>query len=694
MIMRIEGEICFGPSIKDKKRSATIGIDLGTTYSAVSVSADGVSARILQDKEGQDITPSVVGENPFTAAFGTPPSVLADRKEIIKQLQDGLEDPLKSTGHFRDTCFSGITGIGKSVLMDHMAKLLVRTKRWIHVEVTTGPDMLTPWCETTEEEVEKLFACLKQENSLDTKMSAAFDNCVKQNGTWNARMSAAFFAAETAKKGILITIDEIKSTDAFSSFLKKYQELVRKHTNIALMLAGLTQDCLDLQSGKDGVTFFARITSYPLGLIEDEDIKECLKKTIELGGKEISESELKKATGAANGYPYLLQLIGSHLWTASGESKEITSDAVDKGIQKANEKQKEYAAAQIINLNMRQRLAMYALSNAKGCLKKLDAEMIPICAGLRVNGYFVENEIGTYSFVVPQMEECVQDIKFDPKSKTYLRNLRESPAKRLLTIAAIATIVGTMINLLDFPKNAASGSSSSSISNEAAATVIDETDTPESSGENEPDPVPVPPESSSEYDFDKNLVIDQKVVFAKYKGKVLYWRVLELEGGYATLITDQLLEGVRLQYHNNSDGITWVDSDIRKWLNDEPDGFYNSLGDDKDYLVKNRFDTGNTSDDNGGGTDLDCMVWLLSYADDIDEESTQSYISSNAFDNEFNVNWWLRDPGYRVAETGEHTHRVVFYMPNREDLGNFAMPDTEFLGVRPVIKVRYKVYPD
>ena len=37
-----------------------IGIDLGTTYSAAAISDDGLSARILQNQEGQSTTPSVV----------------------------------------------------------------------------------------------------------------------------------------------------------------------------------------------------------------------------------------------------------------------------------------------------------------------------------------------------------------------------------------------------------------------------------------------------------------------------------------------------------------------------------------------------------------------------------------------------------------------------------------------------------
>ena len=39
---------------------AAIGIDLGTTYSAAAVSDDGMTARILQNQEGQNTTPSVV----------------------------------------------------------------------------------------------------------------------------------------------------------------------------------------------------------------------------------------------------------------------------------------------------------------------------------------------------------------------------------------------------------------------------------------------------------------------------------------------------------------------------------------------------------------------------------------------------------------------------------------------------------
>ena len=39
---------------------AIVGIDLGTTYSAVAVSESATTARILPNQEGRDATPSVV----------------------------------------------------------------------------------------------------------------------------------------------------------------------------------------------------------------------------------------------------------------------------------------------------------------------------------------------------------------------------------------------------------------------------------------------------------------------------------------------------------------------------------------------------------------------------------------------------------------------------------------------------------
>jgi molecular chaperone DnaK len=78
---------------------AIIGIDLGTTYSASAVSIDGTSARILQNQEGQNITPSVVffqdtdsGEEPLVGTMAK--NAAAAPFNVVQFIKREMGNPL------------------------------------------------------------------------------------------------------------------------------------------------------------------------------------------------------------------------------------------------------------------------------------------------------------------------------------------------------------------------------------------------------------------------------------------------------------------------------------------------------------------------------------------------------------------------------------------------------------------------
>ena len=79
---------------------AVIGIDLGTTYSAVAVSEDGVSARVLPNLEGLDTTPSVVyfpdtesgAEEPLVGAMAKN-SAAAAPSAVVRSIKRMMGDP-------------------------------------------------------------------------------------------------------------------------------------------------------------------------------------------------------------------------------------------------------------------------------------------------------------------------------------------------------------------------------------------------------------------------------------------------------------------------------------------------------------------------------------------------------------------------------------------------------------------------
>ena len=87
------------------------------------------------------------------------------------------------------------------------------------------------------------------------------------------------------------------------------------------------------------VAFLRRANQYILGRIDDADIRQTFRKTVECEGKTISDSALNKAVSAIGGYPYMMQLIGFYVWEESrNDTREITASQTDKGIEIAREK--------------------------------------------------------------------------------------------------------------------------------------------------------------------------------------------------------------------------------------------------------------------------------------------------------------------------------------------------------------------
>ena len=70
------------------------------------------------------------------------------------------------------------------------------------------------------------------------------------------------------------------------------------------------------------------------------------------------------------------------------------------------------------------------------------------------------------------------------------------------------------------------------------------------------------------------------VTFGNYNGKPLVWRVLNVDGNDAYLVTDDVI--CKKPYNNVEEEITWKDCSLRKWLNDD---FYNSTFSDEEKSI-------------------------------------------------------------------------------------------------------------
>lgn len=111
---------------------------------------------------------------------------------------------------------------------------------------------------------------------------------------------------------------------------------MREARYIALMVAGLPSAVSDLLN--DGVlTFLRRATKEVPADVPLEDVRDALRTTIITQGWTITADALQKAAQATGGFPFMIQLVGYHIWRqASGNVIDL--EAVLRGVPAARKR--------------------------------------------------------------------------------------------------------------------------------------------------------------------------------------------------------------------------------------------------------------------------------------------------------------------------------------------------------------------
>lgn len=164
------------------------------------------------------------------------------------------------------------------------------------------------------------------------------------------------------------------------------------------------------------------------------------------------------------------------------------------------------------------------------------------------------------------------------------------------------------------------------------------------------------------------------------------WRILDKKGGKVLLLSDKCLD---VQPYDTSDyGVTWEDSEIREWLNEEflYDAFSKS---EISYIVEVENENPKNPSGTNGGDNTDDMIFLLSVNECQEYLKTNSdrqavptdYAEGLGVDNEHKepyCRWWLRTPG-ASTENATNVHAAGGINFNGKDNG------TEDIAVRPAL---------
>ena len=270
--------------------------------------------------------------NPFTPVFGTVPAVFAGRQEILDDLIEGLEG---GTGNpNRCTLIIGPRGSGKTAMLRTFVNE-ASSFGWISANVSCISGMLEDVYNQSKAAASDFVETHRKSHITSVSgggfsISRSIDAEYPPN--WRLLMSRLLDELAENSIGLVITVDEVDiRVDELRVLVTTYQHFVGEGRDVVLILAGLPKNVV--QMVMDGtISFLRRATHRHLGLIPPHVVRETIKKTVKISSRTIDESALQRATQAAGGFPYLIQLVGFHMWRQNPDNTAISLEDAEDGI--------------------------------------------------------------------------------------------------------------------------------------------------------------------------------------------------------------------------------------------------------------------------------------------------------------------------------------------------------------------------
>ncbi|MEH0146957.1 ATP-binding protein [Corynebacterium sp. Q4381] len=271
--------------------------------------------------------------NPFVPTFGVSPAILGGRDALTSgfgaSLEAGPGDPR------RTLLISGPRGIGKTVLLNELEDEAAR-RGWMHVRAQPY-DLIQPLVDT---EIPRALQRLRQSNPNRRKVTGVsvaglggFSTSAAEGAEPAPSLTSALHElcdALPGPSGVLITLDEVQSVDQTDLWhlTAAVQDLRRDNRNIAFAAAGLPEGVARLLQ-HPGTTFLRRAQHAVLAPMTPAETASVLQTTAAAGGLDLEGDALNEAVGFTRGYPFLVQLLGYHVFQrVSASSTKASVDDI------------------------------------------------------------------------------------------------------------------------------------------------------------------------------------------------------------------------------------------------------------------------------------------------------------------------------------------------------------------------------
>ncbi|GAO99415.1 P-loop NTPase family protein [Fructobacillus ficulneus] len=263
-----------------------------------------------------------IPDSPFTPAFGKAPQEVIGRSQIQDHLAFAVDHP---NSQYTKTLITGVRGGGKTTILDQFEKSAQDEADLFVISTTAGKakslaeqilgqisqfyqdQRMLPKIKNLTLTVSGLVAVRFEHQKTEVPFSQAittFMDDFQMQGQPNL-----------APNKLIITVDEGQADLlGLRAIGTAFQQWQRHNYNVMIIVAGLPS--LTSKIGQDkALSFLSRSARYRTTPLDQDQVATMYYQTFQTADIPISQPLATAMAQASQGYPYLVQLLGSYIWS-------------------------------------------------------------------------------------------------------------------------------------------------------------------------------------------------------------------------------------------------------------------------------------------------------------------------------------------------------------------------------------------
>ena len=387
-----------------------------------------------------------IARNPYTPGANRLPAAFVGRQEEL-DVWSGSMRRIMNGRDARPLALSGLRGMGKTVLLTHLANS-ARQEKWLVAKLEASPnkalrELIAEQFRPQLGEITRGGFGQRTATAVKTLLSFARVS-VDPSGNWSFGVDTAAASGGGANTGILeadlnilvkdltdlarernvgvaLLVDEAQllTKNEIQAFCQTIQASQGEQTPLMVALAGLPNLSAALTKGR---TYAERLFSYhDIASLTSEDAATALVEPARQEHVAWDDDAVNLVLQAAHGYPYFIQQFGSDTWSAAQGSPITLHDAqvglakgiaaLDRGLyrsrwEKATPAERRYMAAMAVDGGKASATAEIAAR-----LGKDQTMLSPRRAALIAKGLIYPSAQGQVSFTVPLMGDFIDRLQ-------------------------------------------------------------------------------------------------------------------------------------------------------------------------------------------------------------------------------------------------------------------------------------------